>query len=222
MRLPVLVLAACLAASLPSSADDKKLTFADFETPMDQRPLSSRGGAVSLLSYQANPQKAVRFSGMPNAVPPAPALKMTAKDGSNHAIAFEYELTPGNDWAGVAAEIHGLPDQDGKPQPEDVSEYKRLTLQVFTPEPTPMRVEFVSRGLGKDLWFYPQFTFHSKAGFNTYEVPLKEAVQPGFVTDRVLPKDIFRKLTSVNVAVYCENCRGSKGVVVIDNLAFEK
>jgi hypothetical protein len=222
MRPSLLVLAACLAAALPASADDRKLNFADFETPIDQRPVSSRGGAVTMSTYMANPQKAVKVTGMPDATPPTPALKMTARDGSNRAIAFEYELTAGNDWAGVAVEIHGLPDKDGTPQPEDASGYSHLTLQVFTPEPTPMRVEFVSRGLGKDLWFYPQFTFHTKAGFNTYDVPVKNAVQPGFVTDRVQTKDILKKLTAVTVGVYCENCKGTKGLVVIDNVAFEK
>jgi hypothetical protein len=38
----------------------------------------------------------------------------------------------------------------------------------------------------------------------------------------VNPKDILKKLTAVTVATVCETCRPIKGILVIDNLVFEK
>ena len=67
-----------------------KLPFADFELPLDQRPVSSRGGWIQLFGFQESQGHPMQFKGMEGQTPPAPAVKMTAKDGSNKAIAFEY------------------------------------------------------------------------------------------------------------------------------------
>ena len=105
----------------------------------------------------------MQFKGMEGQTPPAPAVKMTAKDGSNKAIAFEYELVGPNQWGGVSVEIHGLPDKDGKPQFDDVSAFKFLDLQIFTAEATKMRVEFQSQNVGVSAEQPPQFAFRSAA-----------------------------------------------------------
>jgi hypothetical protein len=217
MRLHALILAACLAAA---GADDR-LLYADFETPMDQRPTSARGGWLGTIVYQENAQNPAQFAGAPGIDPPSPALKATAQDGSNHAVAFEYEFKAPNQWAGVGVEIHGRPDVDGKPQADDVSGYKHLRMQLYTPEVTNMRVEFMSRGYGNDQQVYPQFTFRTKPGFHTYEVHLSDAIQPPWVETKINPKEVFRTLTSVTVVAYCDDCRATKGLVVVDNVAFE-
>ena len=68
----------------------------------------------------------------------------------------------------MSVEIHGLPDKDGKPQFDDVSAYKFLDLQIFTAEPTKMRVEFKSQDVGVSAEQPPQFGFRTKAGMNAY------------------------------------------------------
>ena len=51
-----------------------------------------------------------------------------------------------------------------------------------------------------------------------------KALEPAWVTDRrVDPKDIFRKLTSINVTAFCDQCDVNKqGMVIVDNVVFEK
>jgi hypothetical protein len=198
-----------------------KLVYADFELPLDQRPVSSRGGFIQLVGFQENAGHPMQFKGMDNQTPPAPAIKMTAKDGSNKAIAFEYALAGPNQWGGVSVEIHGLPDKDGKPQFDDVSGYKFLDLQIFTAEPTKMRVEFQSQNVGVSAQQPPQFGFRTKAGMNAYKVKLDDAVQPDWVDPKINPKDVLKHLTSVNIVVACDDCREQKGLVAIDNLVFE-
>lgn len=47
--------------------------------------------------------------------------------------------------------------------------------------------------------------------------------QPSWVTDtRVDPKDVMKQLTSVNIIAYCDDCRPTKGMVIVDNVVFEK
>jgi hypothetical protein len=204
------------------AAADNKLVYADFELPLDQRPVSSRGGWIQMTAFQEDQHRPVHFKGMDGQDPPAPAVKFTSKDQSNKAIAFEFELTGPNQWGGVGVEVHGQADQDGKPQPDDVSVFKTLTLQIYTAEVTNMRVEFLSHGAGVKVDPPPQFAFHTKPGFNTYKVKLSEAIQPTWVETKSNPTDVLKQLTSVNVLAVCDDCRGQKGLVVLDNLVFEK
>ena len=215
-------LSAMLFTGLPAhlhAAD--KLVYADFELPLDQRPISARGGWIQLFGFQESQGHPMQFKGMDGQTPPAPAIKMTAKDGSNKAIAFEYELVGPNEWGGVSVEIHGLPDKDGKPQFDDVSAYKFLDLQIFTAEPTKMRVEFQSQNAGVSAAQPPQFSFRTKSGMNAYKIKLNDAAQPEWVDPKTDPKEVLKRLTSVNVVVACDDCREQKGLVAIDNLVFE-
>ena len=76
---------------------------------------------------------------------------------------------------------------------------------------------------GDEKVAHPQVTFIPKAGLNTYRVPLTKFSQPAWVTDtRVDPRDIMKQLTSINVTAYCDECRPSKGMVIVDNVMFEK
>ena len=71
---------------------------------------------------------------------------------------------------------------------------------------------------------YPQMTFRVLPGMNTYKVPLTGFAQPAWVTDRRWTlKDIFRKLTSINLSAFCDQCELNKqGMVIVDNVIFEK
>ena len=117
------------------------LVFADFEQVENGRPVSARGGLIQLFGYEESKVHKSEFKGTPNLNPPAPELVHIKPGDPNHAMKFDYSLHAPNQWSGVTVEMHGLPDADGKPMPEDVSGYKNLSLQVYRPESK----SFVSR-----------------------------------------------------------------------------
>jgi hypothetical protein len=199
------------------------LLYADFETMADGRPVSARGGFVQLIAFQESDVHKSTFKGLEGANPPAPELVHIKKDDPNRAIKFDFALLAPNEWAGVGVEIHGLPDKDGKSVADDVSGYKSLSMQVYATGVPILRIEAISHGQGVDLANgYPLMTFKVREGFNTYKVPLKGFAQPSWVETRVDPKDIFKKLTSINVSAFCDQCTPMQGMVIIDNVAFEK
>jgi hypothetical protein len=214
------------SSSATAQAGDK-LVYADFDTAKDKRPVSTRGGYVQLFANSENPANAPKFEGMPG-MNDAPELVRLKQDDPNKAATFSYQLTSPNAYASVTLEIHGLPDRDGKPVAEDVSSYKNLTFQVYakgTPPPTGVqyiRVELTSHGQGINLQYgFPQVTVKlGTTGFNTYKVPLKLLSQPSWVEDRVNTKDVLKKLTSVQISVYCDQCTPINGMIVIDNVIF--
>jgi len=57
---------------------------------------------------------------------------------------------------------------------------------------------------------------------NAYKVKLDDAAQPSWVDSRIDTKAVLKRLTAVNVLVTCTDCRPEAGLVVLDNLAFEK
>ena len=208
---------------------EEQLVYADFETVMNNRPVSSRGGYIQIQGGSENPGNPAKFTGMPGAND-APELVRLKADDPNKAAMFSYVLTSPNNYANVTLDIHGLPDKDGKPAPEDVSAYKNVTLQIYAkgvPPPTGVqyiRIEFTSHGQGFGIKYgFPQATFKiSPTGFNTYKIPLKSLAQPSYV-DRVDMKEVLKKLTSIQISVYCDNkCTPSNGTVVIDNVVLTK
>ena len=83
--------------------------------------------------------------------------------------------------------------------------------------------EAISRGQGQDLQMgWPQMTFKVRPGLNTYEVALKSLVQPGWVEIKVDPKKILQKLTGLTITAYCDQCRPMEGMLIVDNVAFER
>jgi hypothetical protein len=198
-----------------------KLVYADFETVKDNRPVSSRGGSVQLYKYEESPSNMVRFKGVAPGSD-APDLVRLSKTDPNRAIAFEYELRGPNQWAGVGVQVHGLPDSDGKPAAEDVSNYKYLTLQLYVTGVSDATVEFISTGQGV---IYqgggPQMTFKIGKGLNTYKVPLNNVNQPAYVEGKIKAREVLKKLTSINVFVSCGPCSLVTGNVVVDNLIFQ-
>ncbi len=206
-------------------ADANTLLYADFEKLENNRPVSARGGLIELYGYEESRVHKSTFKGLEGAEPPAPELVRIKKDDPNLAMKFDYSLRAPNQWAGVTVEIHGLPDANGRPVPEDVSGFKTLSLQVYATGIQILRLETIGGERGKDMGTqYPQMTFKVRQGMNTYKVPLSGFTQPSWVTDRrVDPKDIFRKLTSINLTAFCDQCDAIKeGMVIVDNVLFEK
>ncbi len=195
--------------------DGDKLVYADFESVQDNRPVSSRGGYIQLVSYSESPTMKSRFKG--------PELVRLKKDDPNRALAFDYELLAPNQYAGVGAEVHGQADKDGKPVPDDVTGYKTITLQIYATGVTSLRLEFTSRGAGlKNLSAYPQTTFKVGQGFNTYKISLGSLAQPPWAEDRINPKEVLKALTSITLTAYCDQCKPVNGTVVVDNIIFQK
>jgi hypothetical protein len=209
----------------PRSSDANTLLYADFEKIEEGRPVSARGGLIQLYGYEESRVHKSTFKGLEGAVPPAPELVRIKKDDPNRAMKFDYSLLAPNQWAGVTVEIHGLPDAAGAPVAEDVSGFKTLSLEVYATGVPILRLEAISGERGRDMSMtYPQMTFKVRQGLNTYKVPLSGFAQPAWVTDRrVDPKDIFKKLTSINLSAFCDQCEVNKqGMVIVDNVIFEK
>ena len=207
---------------IAASQGGTQLVYADFETVKDNRPWSNRGGLVQLTANQASPTLRSHFKGLEGANPPAPELVRLKKDDPNRAVAFDFEMQALNDWADVSLEVHGQPDKDGKPVPDDVSGYQFLTMQIYVTGLTSLRVEFISKGNGIEMSAgYPQMFFKVISGFNTYRIPLKGVAQPSWAETKVNPKDVLKKLTMVRLCAYCNQCTTMKGTVVVDNMIFQ-
>jgi hypothetical protein len=208
-------------ASKPPESNGSKLIYADFQDVQSGRPVSKHGGMTRLNHYSQNEANPPQFRGLENANPPAPAFaRVTADDV---AAAFDYELRIPNEWAGVNMEIFGEPEKDGKLVPDDLSEYKFISLRVFAKGAQYVRVELITRGQGTNLETgYPMASFRVSPGFNTYRLKLDTFSQPDWVVQLDLKRDVLKKLTSVTVGVHCDKCIMEKGTLVVDNIAFEK
>ena len=216
--------AMAICASVFAGAADK-LVYADFEKVEGGRAVSARGGMILLYGYEEDKTRASGFKGAEGLSPPGPELVRIKADDPNHAMKFDYSLKAPNQWTGVAVEIHGLPDKDGRPQPDDVSGYKYLSLQLYATGIRIVRLEIRTNESGKDtITTWPMYTIEVKQGLNTYRVPLTGFTQPSWVTDvRLDPKDVLKKLTSISVTAFCDQCDGNKqGMVILDNVIFEK
>src|SRR6266404_3509714 len=218
----ILWVAASVAAqnvSKPSESDASKLVYADFQNVQGGRPVSKHGGMTRLNHYSQNEANPPQFRGLENANPPSPAFARVTADDT--AAAFDYELRIPNEWAGVNLEVFGQPEKDGKLVPDDVSDYKFITLRVFAKGAQYIRLELISRGQGANLnGGYPTATFRLSAGFNAYKLKLDSFNQPDWATPLDFKRDVLKKLTSVSVGVFCEKkCSIEKGTVVVDNIA---
>lgn len=209
----------------PSPQNDKaagdRLVYADFEKTENGRPVSNGGGMVQI--YTGQETTPVKFKGLANASPGAPELVRTKPDDPNHLAAFEYNLTSPNQWANVTLEIQGHAYKDGKPVADDVSGYKNLSVQLYATGTDALRIEFVSHGQGiKINNGFPQIAIRLRPGLNTYLIPLKSPAQPQWAEDKVDTKELLKKLTSVSISAYCNQCSIQHGTVLVDNLIFQK
>lgn len=210
-----------MLAADPSSAQDDKLVYADFEKVENGRPVSNNGGLIQI--YTGQESTPVTFKGLTNASPAAPELIVLKDAPQNHLASFEYSLVGPNQWANVTLEIQGRPTKDGKAVADDVSAYKQLALQLYATGVDSLRVEFLSHGQGINITAgFPQLPIRLKSGLNTYLIPLKGLSQPSWVQDRVDTKEVLKKLTAVSISTYCNQCTPQHGMVLVDNLVFQK
>jgi hypothetical protein len=219
------VLSVGTTAARVAPQDQKTLLYADFERMENGRPVSARGGLIQLYAYEESRIHKSTFKGMEGVEPAAPELVRIKKEEANRAMKFDFALKAPNQWAGVTVEVHGLPDENGRAMPDDVSGFKTLSLEAYATGIEILRLEVISGERGRDMSMtYPQMTFKVRAGLNTYKVPLTAFTQPAWVTDRrVDAKDILKRLTSVNLTAFCDQCELNKqGMVVVDNMIFEK
>lgn len=215
-----LIVITLLALSTLSQEGGDKFVYADFEKMENGRPISSNGGMVQI--YTANESTPVQFKGLANASPGAPELIVLKDAPQNHLASFEYSLVGPNQWANVTLEVQGRPMKDGKPVADDVSGYKQMALQLYATGVDSLRVEFISHGQGINLTAgFPQLPIRLKTGLNTYVIPLKGLSQPSWA-ERVDPKEVLRKLTAISVSAYCDQCTPQHGMVLVDNIVFQK
>ena len=206
---------------IASAQDGDKFVYADFEKVENGRVVSNNGGLVQM--YTAQESTPVKFKGLANANPGAPELVVPKDAPQNHLAVFEYNLVGPNQWANVTLEIQGRPLKDGKPVADDVSGYKQLSLQLYATGVDSLRVEFISHGQGINLTAgFPQLPIRIKSGLNTYVIPLKGLGQPSWVEDRVDTKEVLRKLTAISISAYCNQCTPQNGMVLVDNIVFQK
>jgi hypothetical protein len=205
----------------PSEKPSEKLVYADFEGAEGGKAVSSRGGTVSLTRYQESDVHKTTVKGVQGTN--APEIVRVKPDDPNHLAKFDFAFMAPNSYAGAGIEIKGQADADGKTPPDDVTGFKKITFQLYAKGAETIRVEAISRGHGSDLQLgYPQMNFKVRPGLNTYEVALKALVQPGWVDVKIDPKKILQKLTALNISVYCEQCRPTEGMLIVDNVTFEK
>jgi len=215
-----LIVIALIALSTLSQEGGDKFVYADFEKMENGRPISSNGGMVQI--FTANESTPVQFKGLANASPGAPELIVLKDAPQNHLASFEYSLVGPNQWANVTLEVQGRPTKDGKPVADDVSGYKQMALQLYATGVDSLRVEFISHGQGINLTAgFPQLPIRLKTGLNTYVIPLKGLSQPSWA-ERVDPKEVLRKLTAISVSAYCDQCTPQHGMVLVDNIVFQK
>ena len=215
------IIVALLSLSTLSQPGGDKFVYADFEKMENGRPDSSNGGLVQI--YTGQESTPVKFKGLANASPGAPELIVLKDAPQNHLASFEYSLFGPNQWANVTLEVQGRPTKEGKPVADDVSGYKQMALQLYATGVDSLRVEFISHGQGINLEAgFPQLPIRLKQGLNTYVIPLKGLTQPSWVQDRVDTKDVLKKLTAISISAYCEQCTPKNGMVLVDNVVFQK
>jgi hypothetical protein len=210
-----------LGSAPRAAAAGGPLLYADFEQTKDGRPVSNRGGLVELTSYEENATRKCTFKGLAGATPPAPDVVKLKPEDTNHLAAYEYEILIPNQYAGVAIEINGRADENGKRMADDISAYKFCTFQLYVTGVPGMRIEAISHGFGIELvGGYPQMTFQLQPGLNTYRIKLDKLKQPSWA-QQINRNDVYKNLTSISLTAYCENCVATKGLVVVDNVKFE-
>jgi hypothetical protein len=54
-------------------------------------------------------------------------------------------------------------------------------------------------------------------------VPLRNFNQPAWAEPKIDPKVILKRLTSINLTAFCDQCQTNRqGMVIVDNVVFEK
>ena len=197
------------------------LMYADFEDGDTTRTVSSRGGSVTITSYQESDLHKTTTKGIAGSSVPE---RVHVKPGDpNHLAKFEFAFMAPNSYAGAGFEIKGQSDVDGKTPADDVSGYKKITFQLYATGAEMVRVEAISRGHGMDMQAgWPKLDFKVRPGLNTYEVVLRSLASPSWVETKPDTRKLLAKLTALNITAICEPCRPVQGMLIVDNVAFER
>ncbi|HVF87051.1 MAG TPA: carbohydrate binding domain-containing protein [Pyrinomonadaceae bacterium] len=218
----LLVVLAFVAGVSPAQDVSQLLVYADFEKVQDGRPLSARDGTVTLTGYQQNNAKPTAYSNSDQPYPRAPLVLPAADNFVSQRVAFDFQISTPNEWAGVNLTVRGLPDTDGKATAEDMSAYSSIRFKVSVAGARSLKVELISKDNGINVpdGSYPQTTFTVKdENYNVYRIPLKRFAQPSWAKEKTNVKDALKKLTAVQFTVQDVP---SKGRIVLDNIVFEK
>ena len=209
----VALLSSLLVGQQPAAAPmPDKLVYADFENSTAEHVTSSRGGITQPVGWQADDSK-------PPTVEP---VFLEADSANTKRMAFNYKLIAGQKYTGVALMINGLPEKDGKPQPEDLSEYKVMTVEMEAAGPRRVRIEFLSQKTGLTVapGFEPVYVLDVKPGFVKYEIPMKKVDTPKDTpANSAGAKAVLKQVTGIQIAT---DEQGSSGHFIVDNVVFQK
>ena len=213
-----LILFACFTIAQDSSA---RLVYADFEKlSKENRPISSRDGQIM---FEAN---AENQAGKPKINPQmfGPQAPLTQRLG------FQFEITAPNAWAEASMKIVGMKDKGRLDdwaktllvKAEDVSTYKFLSIDIGAVGTEQVRLRLISEGNGVDAGgAYPENYVTVSNELKNYKIALSDFKQAtgDWVKKKVTTEQVVKKLTGVQLSVIKIP---SKGIVVVDNVAFEK
>jgi hypothetical protein len=208
-------------AVTPAQEPTARLVYADFEQlDKDKRPISARGGKVMFDAMSQN------AGNKPKLVPRmfGPLGPLTQRLG------FEFELAKPNDWGEASMKIVGMKDKGRLDdwektlivKSEDLSAYGKLSLDIGAAGVTQVRLRLISEGNGVDAGgAFPEMLLTVTSELKNYQIPLSDFKQPtgDWVKKKVTTEQVVKKLTAVQVSIIQIP---SKGIVLVDNLAFEK
>ena len=216
-----ILMIAALPQPLLTQEPSQRLVYADFEQlDKDKRPASARGGKVLPdVAAQNNDNK------------PKLALRLFGAQGPlSQRLGFEFDLAKPNDWAEASIKIIGLKDRGRLDdwektlivKSEDLSQYSKLTLDIGAVGVSQVRIRLVSEGNGVDAGgAFPDSFLQVTNELKNYQLPLSGFKQPtgDWVKKKVTAEQIIKKLTAVQISIVQVP---AKGMVIVDNITFEK
>ena len=212
-----------LLAAVAVLAQDSgvRLLYADFEQlDKDKHLQSARAGKVVFDSAAQNPSKKPVIT---------PKL-LNAQGPLSQRVGFEFDIAEPNSWAEASMKIVGLKDKGYLDdaahtlivKAEDLSQYTNLSLEIGAAGITQVRVRLLSEGNGVEAGgAYPEQFLTITNELKPYRLPLNAFKQPvgDWVKKKVTTEQVLKKLTGIQISVTQVPARG---MVVIDNVAFEK
>lgn len=209
---------ACLAWAQDTSS---KLLYADFEKlSKENRPLSARDGQIV---FEAN---AENQANKPKITP----RMFGAQAPLTQRLGFAFDITKPNNWAEASLTIVGMKDKGRLDdwaktlivKAEDATPYKSLTLEIGAAGVTQVRLRLLSEGNGVDTGGAPPEHFLTLTNeLKPYKIALTEFKQStgDWVKKKVTTEQVLKKLTGMQISV---TQVPAQGIVIVDNVAFEK
>jgi|GEM_PF-2707608 len=222
-NLAALTLVAAIASTLALAQNSApRLLYADFEQlDKDKRPISARGGRINFGVTAQNASNKPSIA--PKMFGPQPPL--------SQRLAFEFDLKKPNDWATAYVKIMGFKDKGYTAgaewertliaKAEDLSDYTSLSLEIGAVGVNQVRIDLISESNGIDTNAYPSANLDINTQLQAYRIPTSgfKQAEGDWVRRKTSAQEVMKKLTAVQINV---TSVPAKGMVVIDNLAFEK